>query len=136
MQTSSPSAISYLDNGYVYVGSKMGDSWLVKLENKRSTLTSCAFTNMLRYIPFGLDEHNSFLTIVAKEGNLGPIVDFCALDYDGLGQGLASTPVPFMHVSYLGTTRPDCHVLRGRRGRLPKNNAQQFGSTPHGRTPT
>ncbi|KAJ3615736.1 hypothetical protein Zmor_012342 [Zophobas morio] len=85
-KTSSPSAISYLDNGYVYVGSKMGDSWLVKLENKRSTLTSCAFTNMLRYIPFGLDEHNSFLTIVAKEGNLGPIVDFCALDYDGLGQ--------------------------------------------------
>jgi DNA damage-binding protein 1 len=66
-KTSSPSAISYLDNGYVYVGSKMGDSWLVKLENKRN-------------------EHNSFLTIVAKEGNLGPIVDFCALDYDGLGQ--------------------------------------------------
>ncbi|KAM0887190.1 hypothetical protein ACQ4PT_029232 [Festuca glaucescens] len=62
------SSISYLDNGVVYVGSRFGDSQLVKL-NLQSDATG------------------SFVEVLERYVNLGPIVDFCVVDLDRQGQG-------------------------------------------------
>ena len=63
------STISYLDNGVVFVGSKLGDSQLIKLaEEKR-------------------EETGAYFDILDSFTNLGPIVDFCIVDSDKQGQG-------------------------------------------------
>lgn len=57
-----------MDNGVVYVGSRMGDSQLVKL---------------------GLEsnEHGSYVEVMETFTNLGPIVDMIVVDLDRQGQG-------------------------------------------------
>ena len=57
--TSVSTTISYLDNGYVYVGSTSGDSQIVKLNNRRNI------------------ETGMFLEFVQSFTQLGPITDFC-----------------------------------------------------------
>ncbi|KAM0860241.1 hypothetical protein ACQ4PT_046665 [Festuca glaucescens] len=64
-ETSIASSISYLDNGVVYVGSRFGDSQL----NLQSDATG------------------SFVEVLERYVNLGPIVDFCVVDLDRQGQG-------------------------------------------------
>ncbi|KAM0921927.1 hypothetical protein ACQ4PT_006526 [Festuca glaucescens] len=71
-ETSIASSISYLDNGVVYVGSRFGDSQLVKL-------------NLLP------DATGSFVEVLERYVNLGPIVDFCVVDLDRQGQGQVVT---------------------------------------------
>eukprot|EP01105_Mastigella_eilhardi_P017926 TRINITY_DN4133_c0_g1_i1.p1 TRINITY_DN4133_c0_g1~~TRINITY_DN4133_c0_g1_i1.p1 ORF type:complete len:1128 (+),score=278.84 TRINITY_DN4133_c0_g1_i1:36-3419(+) len=65
------SALSYLDNGVVFVGSTFGDSLLIRLLEKA---------------PAG----NQFEEI-DRFPNLGPIVDFCVVDLDKQGQGQVVT---------------------------------------------
>lgn len=70
-QTSQASALSYLDNGVVYVGSCFGDSQLVQL------LTEV--------------EDGSFVKEIERFSSLGPIVDFVVVDLERQGQGQVVT---------------------------------------------
>ncbi|ESQ55276.1 hypothetical protein EUTSA_v10024273mg [Eutrema salsugineum] len=67
-ETSIASTISYLDNAVVFVGSSYGDSQLIKLNRKP-------------------DADGSYVEILEKYVNLGPIVDFCVVDLERQGQG-------------------------------------------------
>ncbi|XP_015904539.1 DNA damage-binding protein 1 [Parasteatoda tepidariorum] len=63
-----PECITYLDNGVVYVGSRLGDSQLVKLN-------------------VNANESGSFTETMETFTNLGPIVDMCVVDLERQGQG-------------------------------------------------
>ena len=63
-----PECMTYLDNGYVYIGSRLGDSQLVRLNVEP-------------------DENGSYVTIVETFTNLGPIVDMVVVDLERQGQG-------------------------------------------------
>jgi len=56
-----------LDNKVIYVASKFGDSQLIKLN-------------------YELNQSGSYITILDKYLNLGPIVDMCLVDIDQRGQ--------------------------------------------------
>lgn len=71
-QTSVASAIAYLDSGVVYIGSKSGDSQLVRLHSQP-------------------DSSGSYLEVVETFTGLGPIVNFCVVDLDRQGQGQVVT---------------------------------------------
>eukprot|EP00252_Welwitschia_mirabilis_P019638 TRINITY_DN4603_c0_g1_i1.p1 TRINITY_DN4603_c0_g1~~TRINITY_DN4603_c0_g1_i1.p1 ORF type:complete len:1092 (+),score=216.35 TRINITY_DN4603_c0_g1_i1:257-3532(+) len=71
-QTSAASTISYLDNGFVYIGSSYGDSQLIKLKNQRG-------------------EDSTYVEVLQSFVNLAPIVDFCVVDLDRQGQGQVVT---------------------------------------------
>uniref|UniRef100_A0A1E1XLY5 DNA damage-binding protein 1 n=1 Tax=Amblyomma sculptum TaxID=1581419 RepID=A0A1E1XLY5_AMBSC len=60
--------ITYLDNGVVYVGSRLGDSQLIKLNSERN-------------------DQGSYVEIMEVFTNLGPIVDMCVVDLERQGQG-------------------------------------------------
>ncbi len=68
MFCSASSTLSYLDNGVVFVGSKVGDSQLIKLTEEKKPETGAYF-----------ELYDSFT-------NLGPIVDFCVVDLERQGQ--------------------------------------------------
>jgi len=61
-ETTIPECMTYLDNGYVYIGSRLGDSQLVRLNVEP-------------------DESGSYVTIVDTFTNLGPIVDMVVVDW-------------------------------------------------------
>lgn len=65
-ETSIPSAISYLDNGYVYIGSTFGDSQLIRLSKEK--------------------QQDSYIEVIGSYANLGPMVDFCVVDLEKQGQ--------------------------------------------------
>ena len=67
-ETTIPECMTYLDNGYVYIGSRLGDSQLVKLNVEP-------------------DENGSYVTIIDNFTNLGPIVDMVVVDLERQGQG-------------------------------------------------
>ena len=67
-ETTIPECMTYLDNGYVYIGSRLGDSQLVRLNVEQ-------------------DESGSYVTIVDTFTNLGPIVDMVVVDLERQGQG-------------------------------------------------
>ena len=62
-ETTIPECMTYLDNGYVYIGSRLGDSQLVRLNIEP-------------------DESGSYVTIVDTFTNLGPIVDMVVVDLE------------------------------------------------------
>ena len=62
-ETTVAECLTYLDNGYVYVGSRLGDSQLVKLNVEP-------------------DEQNSYVTVIETFTNLGPIVDMVVVDLE------------------------------------------------------
>ncbi|ORX56642.1 hypothetical protein BCR36DRAFT_345983 [Piromyces finnis] len=64
--TTVPSCISYIDCGYVFIGSHFGDSKLIKLQTEKV--------------------NNNYFTVVDEMMNLSPIVDFCVVDIDKHGQ--------------------------------------------------
>lgn len=75
-ETSVANAISYLDSGFVFIGSSNGDSQLVKLSTTRNPDTG------------------SFVEIVQSFTHLGPIIDFCivkGVGYLRQGQGQVIT---------------------------------------------
>lgn len=63
-----PECITYLDNGVVFIGSRLGDSQLVKLNSEK-------------------DSNGSFTTVMQSFNNLGPIVDMVVVDLEKQGQG-------------------------------------------------
>ena len=67
-ETTIPECMTYLDNGYVYIGSRLGDSQLVRLNVEP-------------------DENGSYVTIVDTFTNLGPIMDMVVVDLERQGQG-------------------------------------------------
>ena len=67
-ETTVAECITYLDNGYVYIGSHLGDSQLVRLNAEQ-------------------DSQGSYVTIVDTFTNLGPILDMCVVDLERQGQG-------------------------------------------------
>ncbi|KAJ8627269.1 hypothetical protein MRB53_020576 [Persea americana] len=71
-ETSVASTISYLDNAFVFVGSSHGDSQLVKLNLQP-------------------DARGSYVEVLERYVNLGPIVDFCVVDLERQGQGQVVT---------------------------------------------
>ncbi len=67
IQVSIPSSLSYIDEGYVFVGSHYGDSQLIKL----------------------LTEHHQsgeLIETVDSINNLAPLIDFCVVDLENQGQ--------------------------------------------------
>ncbi|KAK8522408.1 hypothetical protein V6N13_115377 [Hibiscus sabdariffa] len=71
-ETSIASTISYLDNACVFIGSSYGDSQLIKLNPQP-------------------DAKGSFVEVLDRYVNLGPIVDFCVVDLERQGQGQVVT---------------------------------------------
>ncbi|KAL5731679.1 DNA damage-binding protein 1a [Ranunculus cassubicifolius] len=71
-ETSIASTISYLDNAFVFVGSSYGDSQLIKLNLQP-------------------DAKGSYVEVLERYVNLGPIVDFCVVDLERQGQGQVVT---------------------------------------------
>ena len=67
-----PSAIAYLDDGVIFVGSTYGDSQLVKL-SAEPTATG------------------SYTEILESYSNVGPIIDMCVVDLDKQGQSQVVT---------------------------------------------
>uniref|UniRef100_A0A0D9V2C3 DNA damage-binding protein 1 n=1 Tax=Leersia perrieri TaxID=77586 RepID=A0A0D9V2C3_9ORYZ len=67
-ETSIASTISYVDNGFVYIGSQFGDSQLIRLNIKANA-------------------RGSFVEVLEQYANIGPIVDFCCVDLGKQGQG-------------------------------------------------
>jgi len=72
-ETSIASSLSYLDNGYVFIGSCFGDSQLIRLSEEKSLAS------------------NSYVDVVQTCTNIGPILDFCVVDLDRQGQGQVIT---------------------------------------------
>lgn len=67
-ETTIPECLTYLDNGYVYIGSRLGDSQLVRLNVEA-------------------DENASYVTVMDSFTNLGPICDMVVVDLERQGQG-------------------------------------------------
>ncbi|XP_070551484.1 DNA damage-binding protein 1-like [Ptychodera flava] len=67
-ETAIAECLTYLDNGVVYVGSRLGDSQLVKLN-------------------VDPNEHGSYVQVMETFTNLGPIVDMVVVDLERQGQG-------------------------------------------------
>lgn len=63
-----PECITYLDNGVLFIGSRLGDSQLIKLNTKA-------------------DESGSYVTVMETFTNLAPILDMCVVDLERQGQG-------------------------------------------------
>ena len=71
-RTSQPSALCYLDSGVVFVGSCFGDCQLLRLSTTA-------------------DANGDFISEVAREPNIGPIIDFAVVDLERHGQGQVVT---------------------------------------------
>lgn len=67
-ETSIPECLTYLDNGVVFVGSRLGDSQLIKLNTES-------------------DASGQYVTVMQTFNNLGPIVDMVVVDLERQGQG-------------------------------------------------
>lgn len=67
-EISIPECITYLDNGVLYIGSRHGDSQLVKLSSTAN-------------------ENGSYVIPMETFTNLGPILDICVVDLERQGQG-------------------------------------------------
>lgn len=67
-EISIPECITYLDNGVLFIGSRHGDSQLVKL----NTIA---------------DEQGNYVVPMETFTNLGPITDICIVDLERQGQG-------------------------------------------------
>ena len=67
-EISIPECITYLDNGVLFIGSRMGDSQLVKLHSQAN-------------------ENGSYVVPMESFTNLGPILDICVVDLERQGQG-------------------------------------------------
>lgn len=66
-EISIPQSLSYLDNNYIFVGSRLGDSQLVKLNLEAN-------------------DSGNYITVIESFVNLAPIVDMLVVDLDKQGQ--------------------------------------------------
>ncbi|CAN1331562.1 DNA damage-binding protein 1 [Linum perenne] len=81
-ETSVPSTISYLDNAFVFIGSSYGDSQVLTI-----------YSGAMQLIKLNLqpDSKGSYVEVLERYVNLGPIVDFCVVDLERQGQGQVVT---------------------------------------------
>ncbi|CAN1823279.1 DNA damage-binding protein 1 [Linum perenne] len=81
-ETSVPSTISYLDNAFVFIGSSYGDSQVLTI-----------YSGAMQLIKLNLqpDAKGSYVEVLERYVNLGPIVDFCVVDLERQGQGQVVT---------------------------------------------
>lgn len=63
-----PECITYLDNGVLFIGSRHGDSQLVKLNTTAG-------------------DNGAYVTVMETFTNLAPIIDMCIVDLEKQGQG-------------------------------------------------
>lgn len=63
-----PESMTYLDNGVVFIGSRIGDSALVRLS-------------------VAPDDAGQYVQVMETFTNLAPIVDMCIVDLERQGQG-------------------------------------------------
>lgn len=63
-----PECITYLDNGVLFIGSRHGDSQLVKLNTTAG-------------------DNGAYVTVMETFTNLAPIIDMCIVDLERQGQG-------------------------------------------------
>lgn len=63
-----PECITYLDNGVLFIGSRHGDSQLIRLNTEA-------------------DENGAYVVVMDTYTNLGPILDMCVVDLERQGQG-------------------------------------------------
>lgn len=89
-ETAIASTLSYLDNGFVFVGSTFGDSQVIHWP-----LSSCCFAAVLllqlpllylQLVKLSADAEDSGVTVMESYMSLGPIVDACVVDLDRQGQ--------------------------------------------------
>lgn len=67
-EISIPECLTYLDNGVLYIGSRVGDSQLIRLHSEP-------------------DANGSLIEVLETYTNLGPISDMCIVDLERQGQG-------------------------------------------------
>ena len=67
-EISIPECITYLDNGVLFIGSRMGDSQLIRLNTVAN-------------------DSGSYVSAMETFPNLGPILDMCIVDLERQGQG-------------------------------------------------
>lgn len=67
-EISTPECMTYLDNSVVFIGSRLGDSQLIKLHSN-------------------VDESGSHVSLMESFTNLAPICDMVVVDMDKQGQG-------------------------------------------------
>ena len=60
--------MTYVDNGVIFIGSKLGDSQLIKLCEQKN-------------------ENDSYVNVLETYTNLGPILDMLVVDIEKQGQG-------------------------------------------------
>lgn len=63
-----PECITYLDNGVLFIGSRHGDSQLIKLNTTAG-------------------DNGAYVTVMETFTNLAPIIDMCIVDLEKQGQG-------------------------------------------------
>ena len=68
-ETTIPECLVYLDNGVMFVGSRLGDSQLIRLSAERVD-----------------DTGSGFIELLDTYTNLGPIVDMAVVDLESQGQ--------------------------------------------------
>ncbi|KAJ8449900.1 hypothetical protein Cgig2_029262 [Carnegiea gigantea] len=94
-ETSIASTISYLDNAFVYIGSSYGDSQLSLVAEARRLNLGRMEVNMnvdlLIRLNLQPDAKGSYVEVLERYVNLGPIVDFCVVDLERQGQGQVVT---------------------------------------------
>eukprot|EP00878_Enallax_costatus_P005870 GHUV01006158.1.p1 GENE.GHUV01006158.1~~GHUV01006158.1.p1 ORF type:complete len:800 (+),score=216.97 GHUV01006158.1:186-2585(+) len=96
-RTTSTSCMAYLDSGYVFLGSKGGDSQLIKLHAEplppaHTTNSSIAEEGTADGAsagasPMPADEGPNHVEVVETAPSLAPIVDFVVMDLERQGQG-------------------------------------------------
>jgi DNA damage-binding protein 1 len=79
--------LSFLGDGFVYVGSTFGDCQLIELLEEKTTEVVLDDKSKQN----GEPQIGSYLRVVDTSTNLGPVVDFCVTDVDeqGVGQMVA-----------------------------------------------
>ncbi|KAJ3025018.1 DNA damage-binding protein 1a, partial [Rhizophlyctis rosea] len=83
-QISTPSSITYLDAGHVYIGSHFGDSQLISLRTTPilvPSFTSISSTTTTTTVP-------SYINLLQEFTNLAPILDFVVTEPEQGGQGM------------------------------------------------
>jgi DNA damage-binding protein 1 len=92
-ETSCASAISYLDNGIVFVGSSLGDSQLIRLSSSNESeddndmvTDSSSSSSGNSSNPVSSDEPPTLIHPIEEFQNIGPILDFTLVDAEKQGQ--------------------------------------------------
>ncbi|KAG2483888.1 hypothetical protein HYH03_017282 [Edaphochlamys debaryana] len=89
--TSTPSCLAYLDSGVAFVGSRAGDSQLIRVSptpvNQAAPMEDDDEAGGAAAAAGAAAEPPSYIELIESYPNLGPIVDFTVMDLERQGQG-------------------------------------------------